>query len=188
MPAEKVPTRELAALRSPTRVEHLGDPVAALGGRKAEHRGREGEVLGGGEIGVEAGAVAEVRDPLANELRLGRHVDAVDSRRPVGRPRMVASTRRRVVLPAPFGPVRAMHAPRLDLDRDAGQRGAAPEEAGQVVGDDRGRCLERASRWGKVDRAGWQCSTPGAEVWVAGHYAESPEASNHRTAALARVD
>ena len=59
-------------------VEDLLDHLTRGVGLEAQHGRREREVLEGGQVAVEARRVREVRHSRSHQLRMGRHVEAVD--------------------------------------------------------------------------------------------------------------
>ena len=107
--------------------------------RGTDRRAPEPDVLGDGEIGVEAVGVPEQADPRADRVALawpGRTRAPVPCRARSGAD--PAHSRSSVVLPAPFGPAQQHDLPGVDRQRRPGQRGEAAEHGDRVVELDHG--------------------------------------------------
>ncbi len=89
-------------------IQRRGD--ARLGIGDAVERGEEAQVLGGGQLRIEAGIVAQPADAPAHGGRRHAAVAARRRARATRRARAAAS-RSSVVLPAPFGPNRPVMLP-----------------------------------------------------------------------------
>ena len=76
MPREKVPTRFSANIGEADPLERVGDPLLAFGVPKADQPRGVAQIVGGGEIVVEADRVGQIADPALDRERLARRIEA----------------------------------------------------------------------------------------------------------------
>ena len=76
MPRENVPTRLSATSARPTRSSAVGDPLLALGGLEADQPRGIAQIIGGGELIVEADRIGQIADAALDRERLARRIEA----------------------------------------------------------------------------------------------------------------
>ena len=76
MPREKVPTRLSANSARPTRSSAVGDPLLAFGLREADQPRGVAQIIGRGEIVVEADRIGQIADTALDRERLARRIEA----------------------------------------------------------------------------------------------------------------
>ena len=136
MPREKVPTRFVREVREPDLVERGRDSLLAVHRLEADQPRRIAQIVGGGELIVEADRVGQIADAALDRERLARRIEPEHAHLAAGYFGQSEQHQDGGRLPRAIGPEQPEYFPALDAERDVIDRGRAAIGLGEAVGLD----------------------------------------------------